>query len=238
MSASFNIYLDESCHLEHDHSSVMVLGAVWCLTDKYREVTNRIGEIRAAHGLSPTFEIKWTKVSKSKLGFYMALVNYFLDDDDLNFRGIIIGDKSALKHEAQDQTHDDWYYKMCFQLLEVIIEPTECYSIYMDMKDTRGEQKRANLEGILRNANLDGDGQVIRRVQQIRSHESSLMQLTDLLVGAVTYANRGLTGNEGKMALVRRLREQTQLSLLRSTWLRARKVNLSLWKPRKDTRND
>jgi hypothetical protein len=106
------------------------------------------------------------------------------------------------------------------------------------MKDTRGEQKRANLEGILRNANLDGDGQVIRRVQQIRSHESSLMQLTDLLVGAVTYANRGLTGNEGKMALVRRLREQTQLSLLRSTWLRARKVNLSLWKPRKDTRND
>jgi hypothetical protein len=214
MSESFNIYLDESCHLEHDHCPVMVLGAVWCLADKYREVTDRIGEIRA------------------------ALVDYFLDDDDLNFRGIIIGDKSALKHEAQDQTHDDWYYKMCFQLLEVIIEPTECYSIYMDMKDTRGEQKRANLEGILRNANLDGDGQVIRRVQQIRSHESSLMQLTDLLVGAVTYANRGLTGNEGKMALVRRLREQTQLSLLRSTWLRARKVNLSLWKPRKDTRND
>lgn len=29
MSTGFNIYCDESCHLENDHQRVMVLGAVW-----------------------------------------------------------------------------------------------------------------------------------------------------------------------------------------------------------------
>lgn len=234
VSENYNIYLDESCHLEHDQSKVMVLGAVWCLTEKYREVAGRIRDIRETHGLSPKFEIKWKKVSLAKLAFYRAIVDYFLDDDDLHFRGVIISDKSELNHSAHNQTHDDWYYKMCFQLLEPIIDPSQHYSIYLDQKDTRGEQKRRNLEAALRNANYDGDGQIIRRIQQIRSHESVLVQLADLLIGVVTYANRGLSGNAGKCALVQRVRERTQLSLTKSTWLRAPKFNLTCWQPRKD----
>ena len=27
----YNIYCDESCHLQNDNSNVMVLGAVWCI---------------------------------------------------------------------------------------------------------------------------------------------------------------------------------------------------------------
>ena len=30
MPQVFNIYCDESCHLEHDRQQVMVLGAIWC----------------------------------------------------------------------------------------------------------------------------------------------------------------------------------------------------------------
>jgi len=30
MSQVFNVYCDESCHLENDHQTAMVLGAVWC----------------------------------------------------------------------------------------------------------------------------------------------------------------------------------------------------------------
>ena len=26
----YNVYCDESCHLEHDNSNVMVIGAVYC----------------------------------------------------------------------------------------------------------------------------------------------------------------------------------------------------------------
>src|ERR1700722_11096356 len=31
MSEIINVYCDESCHLEHDQSNFMVLGAIWCL---------------------------------------------------------------------------------------------------------------------------------------------------------------------------------------------------------------
>ena len=30
MAEVFNVYCDESCHLEHDNIPTMVIGAVWC----------------------------------------------------------------------------------------------------------------------------------------------------------------------------------------------------------------
>ncbi|MCL0066152.1 DUF3800 domain-containing protein, partial [Dehalococcoidia bacterium] len=30
MTPTYNIYCDESYHLEHDHQEIMVLGALWC----------------------------------------------------------------------------------------------------------------------------------------------------------------------------------------------------------------
>ena len=30
LSEHYNVYCDESCHLENDHQKVMTLGAVWC----------------------------------------------------------------------------------------------------------------------------------------------------------------------------------------------------------------
>ena len=233
MAESFNIYLDESCHLENDGISVMTLGVVWCPSDKTRDVAVRIRDIQRQHGLAEDFEIKWTKVSPAQLPFYRTVIDYFLDDDDLHFRSVVIPDKTKLNHTAFNQTHDDWYYKMCFTLLEPIIDPTQHYAIYLDIKDTRSERKRCKLEQVLRNANYDGDGDIIRRVQQIRSHESELMQLADLLIGAVAYANRELHTSNAKLALVERIRERTHLSLMRSTWLREPKFNILKWQSRK-----
>ena len=34
----YNVYCDETCHLEHDNSNVMVLGAVWCPQSKLKEI--------------------------------------------------------------------------------------------------------------------------------------------------------------------------------------------------------
>ncbi len=85
MTQVINIYCDESCHLENDHQPAMTLGAVWCPLDKTREIALRIREIKVEHGLLPDFEIKWTKVSQAKLSFYLALIDYFFDDDDLHF---------------------------------------------------------------------------------------------------------------------------------------------------------
>jgi hypothetical protein len=90
MSTSYNIYCDESCHLEHDGQKAMVLGAVWCPVDSTREATLRLREIKAKHQVAATFEVKWTKVSPSKVSLYLDLIDYFFDNDDLHFRALII----------------------------------------------------------------------------------------------------------------------------------------------------
>ena len=229
MSQIYNVYCDESCHLEHDGVPVMVLGGVWCLRDKAREAHERLREIKARHGLAHDFEVKWAKVSHSKVSFYRDVVDYFFDDDDLRFRALIVPNKALLNHTAHSQTHDEWYYKMYFMMLKGVLSPEDSFRIYLDIKDTRGGDKVRKLHEVLCNSMYDFDAKIVETIQILRSHEVELMQLADLLIGAVCYVNRGLNENVGKLAVADRIRERSRLSLNRSTLLRARKVNLFKW---------
>ena len=226
---TFNVYCDESCHLERDHQQAMVLGAVWCRLEKTREIAVRLREIKKSHGLSADFEIKWTKVSPGRLSFYLHALDYFFDDDDLHFRALVVPDKGHLRHEAFGQTHDDWYYKMYFDMLKVILSPHARYRIYLDIKDTRSGSKITRLHEVLCNNMYDFSREIIQRVQTVQSHEVELLQLADLLIGTISYANRGLSGSLAKLALVERMKERSGYSLTRTTLLREDKVNLFSW---------
>jgi hypothetical protein len=229
MTQTYNIYCDESCHLEHDQQQVMVLGAVWCPIEKTREIAVRIREIKARHVLPGGFEIKWVKVSPAKVQLYLDVMDYFFDDDDLHFRTLIVADKSKLRHDDFQQSHDDWYYKMYFDMLKVILGPGDRYRIYVDIKDTRGAAKVDKLHEVLSNNMYDFSREIIEWVQIARSHEVEQLQLADLLIGAVAYANRGLTGSPAKLALVDRMRERSGYKLTQTTLLRENKVNLFRW---------
>jgi len=230
MSEIFNIYCDESCHLENDQQKAMVLGAVWCPLDKRREIAVRLREFKQKHHISASFEVKWTKVSPAKKNFYLDLIDYFFDDDDLRFRALIVPDKSKLQHVAfPGQDHDIWYYKMYFDMLKVILRPDSHYRIYMDIKDTRGAEKVAKLREVLCNSMYDFSRQVIERLQLVRSHEIEQLQLADLLIGAIGYLNRGLESNAGKMAVIRRMQKRSGYTLTKSTLLREEKINLFRW---------
>jgi hypothetical protein len=229
MSQIYNIYCDESGHMENDTVKVMVLGAVWCPLEKTREISIRFREIKARHGLAHDFEIKWTKVSPAKVAFYLDVMDYFFDDDDLHFRALIVPEKSKLRHEAFGQSHDDWYYKMYFEMLKVILSPTAQCRIYLDIKDTRSAAKIAKLHEVLCNKFYDFSRAIVERVQTVRSHEIEILQLADLLIGAIAYINKGLSGNAGKEALVARMKERSHYALTLTTLLREDKVNLFRW---------
>lgn len=229
MSQIYNIYCDESCHLEKDKQKAMVLGAVWCPIEKIKEISKRIKEIKERHGLKRNFEIKWTKISPAKTAFYADIVDYFFDNDDLHFRCLVVVDKSKVNHCDFGQTHDEWYYKMYFDLLKVILEPTEKYNIYLDIKDTRSADKLKRLKEILCNNMYDFKREIIDNVQNIRSHESELMQLNDLLLGAASYLNRGIFTSEAKKTLIKRMQERSGYSLQKSTLIGEQKVNIFIW---------
>ncbi len=228
----YNVYCDESGHLEHDHLSVMVLGAVWCPLEKAAEIAGRLREIKIKHGLPTSFEVKWVKVSPGKLSFYTDVLDYFFDDDDLHFRALVVPDKSELRHADFGHDHDTWYYKMYFDMLKVLFSPTAEYRTYLDIKDTCSAHKVARLHDVLSNNMYDLRRQIIARVQSVRSYEVEQLQLADLLIGVVAYANRDQWGSLAKLALVERMRERSGYSLTQTTRPREDKVNLFRWRPR------
>lgn len=231
MSEIFNIYCDESCHLEHDRQSAMVLGAVWCPESQRASVARAIRELKVQHGLASSFEIKWTKVSPAKLDFYLTLIDLFFSDPRLHFRGIVIPDKSKLDHSMFNQSHDDFYYKMYFQLLKVIFESGNRYRIYLDIKDTRSQQKVTKLHDYLANAQYDFNKEMVEWIQQVHSHEIEQLQLADVLIGALGYLHRGLQTSPAKQALIERIKAKSGFSLCRSTLPSEKKFNVFVWTP-------
>ena len=232
----YNIYCDETCHLEHDNINIMVLGAVSCPQDKLKEVNNRIKHIKKKNGINFSTELKWTKVSPAKVDVYCDLINYFFDDDDLHFRALLIPDKSKLQHEAFGQTHDEWYYKMYFDMLKAIFNPRDKYEIYIDIKDNHSYEKAQKLRNVCSNSLYDFSHSIIKRLQPIRSEEVQIMQIVDILIGATGYENRmfdpSFIKSSAKQEIVRLIKERSGYTMKKTTLLRENKYNLLVWEAR------
>lgn len=100
---NYNIYCDESCHLENDHQKAMVLGAAWCPVGKTREIAIRLREIKQKHGLAQNFEIKWTKISPAKKEFYL---------DFLDSKPVFQGRRLGLKRHPLSQGKEATFWHM------------------------------------------------------------------------------------------------------------------------------
>ena len=226
-----NIYCDESCHLEYDGQRAMVFGSIRYPKQKVQELSKYIRELKKKHFIYPFAETKWKTVSKSKEDFYLELLDLFLNTDDLKFRAVVFQNKDLhkLEHNIHNQTYEDWYYKMFYVTLEKIIDKDNFYNIYLDRKNINSSQKIHTLENYL------SKRAKILKIQEVLSHQSELIQITDFLTGIISYANRDAIklpdANKTKVKLVETLKSKTNLSLITSTPLSADKVNIFIWEP-------
>lgn len=231
-----NIYCDESCHLPNDNSDVMVLGAITCLKSDKQKIFNDIRDIKTKYNLSTWNEIKWTKVSLSKIDMYKELIDYFFENDSLSFRGLVAKNKSKLDHDKyNDGDYNSWYYKMYFILLNQLIEYDSFYNIFIDIKDTNGGPRVKKLRSVLCNNIYDSKQEVIKGIYQINSRESEILQLTDLIIGCLSYVHRGLydeNSKSGKNILINYIIEKGNLDLYNKTARCEYKFNLFIWNPK------
>lgn len=234
MSDQIHIYCDESCHLEHDHQPAMVLGAISCPANRRQRLGRAIKALKARHGIPATREIKWTQVAPSTLAFYQDLVSLFFDDPSLGFRGVVVPDKQVLDHDRFDQDHDDFYYKMWWQLLTRLIDDQHSFRVFVDIKDTHSNTKLGKLQEVLCNAHYDFNNDRIQSIEAVRSHDVPLVQVADVLTGLLSHHFRGIEGSQAKQALIQHLRECSGLELERSTPPGARKFNLFIWRAREE----
>lgn len=216
MSKTFNIYCDESCHIENDHKKFMFLGSVSSAYNQVKLHTDNINELKKKHNFYA--EIKWSKVSKSKLRFYLDLVDYFFATD-LQFRTVGI-EKTKINNEAFNQDYDDFYYKMYYYLLNHNLSSLYKYNVYLDIKDTLSAYKVNKLKDIL-NTKFG----VFRNVQNIRSHESIIMQMADFLMGAISYLhNDEQKQNKAKVQIIRKIQQHCNEDLSKTNY--SKKMNL------------
>jgi hypothetical protein len=155
-------------------------------------------------------------------------LDYFFDFDDLHFRALIVS--KNIRPEFDGQTYEDWYYNMYFDMLTAILNPKSRYRIYLDIKDTTGVAKMTKLRTTFISSFYDFSQRIIERLQQVRSYEVEILQLADLLIGAVSAVNRGLIESQAKQTFITRMRQRSGYNLTKSTLYLESKVNLLCWK--------
>ncbi|ADE14214.1 conserved hypothetical protein [Nitrosococcus halophilus Nc 4] len=231
MNGLIHLYCDESCHLEKDRQNAMALGAVSCPADVRKRVERAIKSLKKAYGIPTSREIKWAQISPSNLAFYRKLIDLFFDESRLGFRGVVVPDKNTLEHARFDQSHDDFYYKMWWLLLTRMIDDEHGFRIFVDIKDTHSAVKLTKLHEVLCNAHYDFDNSRIKNIEAVHSHDVVLVQMADVLAGALSHLFRRIDGSKAKQALIAHVQTRSGLTLAKSTPPAVRKFNLFIWQP-------
>ena len=222
----YNVYCDESCHLKSNNSKYMLIGAVYCPKFKVKKINEYIEHLKENYNLS-------NKIDKKTEKLYLDIIAYFFNNDDLKFRVIVI-DKTKLNHEKYNQTENDFYHKSYYEMLKYIITPGNSYNIYPDIKDTNSYYYHQIMLDYLRFKMSDTNKKTIKKVQPIRSYEAPILQINDILIGALSYYYRGLSENRIKLTIVNEINKFYQNSFDVSSYYNNTKFNIFIWRSRDD----
>lgn len=179
----FDVYCDES-HPDlfastHPPAKYIVIGSLWLPTESRGALKTAIHSLRNKHKIGGEF--KWQKVSPSRLAFYRELVQWFVSMGDvLRFRCIAVEQQKVNMLKFHENDQELGFYKFYYQLLHQWIFDFNEYFIFCDHKQNRTKTRLEDLRRCLTYTNLSS---VISTVQSLRSEESVLIQLTDVLTG-------------------------------------------------------
>lgn len=200
----------------------LLIGSLWLKHEDRDQYKMAIHQLKDRHKIGGEF--KWNKVSPSKLSFYQDLLHWFVaQEDNLRFRCIAIDSTQVnlLKYHQNDQ--ELGFYKFYYQVIHHWIHDCNEYQIFCDFKMNRRRDRLHVLKRCLDNANLSA---TIIAAQAVRSEESVLIQLSDLLVGiAAAKLNKKMTAGSAKAHLVKLL-EQLLDRAITPTSLCEKKYNL------------
>jgi hypothetical protein len=109
---------------------------------------------------------------------------------------------------------------MYYYLLNHNLNSLYSYNVYLDIKDTLSAYKVNKLKDVL-NAKFG----VFRNVQNIRSNESIIMQVTDFMMGAISYLhNEEDKKNIAKIQIIDKIKHHCNDALLKTNY--SDKLNL------------
>jgi len=192
-----SIYCDESRHEGQSSQRYMVIGGLWLPRDRRQELLAALHAVQRQYRIAG--ELKWRKVSRSRLAGYQALFDFLASRDDVHFRCIVV-DKTKVdldKYFQNDRQLGFWvFYWHC---LKQWMGNANTYYVSIDFKPESLLSGPRRLRQVLEN-------ECIRRcwlksLECVDSRENLFCQVADVLIGAVGYEHNGLAGSPAKQAL-------------------------------------
>jgi hypothetical protein len=229
-----HIYCDES---RQTADRYMVIGGL--IIDRAHEV--RWAELMARYRdeYNMHAELKWSKVSRQKLPEYKALIDLFCRvNRAVHFKAIVVDTHEIDNRRYNKNDAELGFYKLMYQFLlhsfGSYLHPADRCLVFVDQRTT-SRYKLSTLCAILNNGLCKKYPRLerpVRNIQALDSKSSDLIQLADVLMGAIGYemngANLRVGAKEAKVLLARYIAECLGLPHLQTQTARGR-LEFSIW---------
>lgn len=187
-------------------STFMVIGALKIAAAAREKIKQEIKILANSHDCHG--EVKWGRISRAKQDFYKDLIQVFISEDLMKFRCIVVDASKVNMRLYHDDDPELAFYKFYYQVFNHQLLPSNTYKFFFDEKTTHDTTRLRELRRILGIVS----GEIISGIYPLKSNQSVLIQMTDLLTGCVqarfNTINKGLPLSQPKREVLFHLEEQ------------------------------
>lgn len=223
----YNIYCDESSTTAKRY---MLIGGLWVPWYAERPIRVALQNVREEYALGS--EMKWIKVSQSKLSAYKEFVDTFICAPGVSFKCIVLDTRVIDYKRYHNNDKDLGFYKFYYLVISRNLKPWHLYWLYPDNRTAR----RANSLQILRGAvngyclSRGAHQNVLQAIEPRDSKQDDLLQVADIVLGAVACEWNKDTTNSAKLELAEYIKLRTKAVSL-ATGQSNGKLNIWAWNP-------
>ncbi len=191
---NYHIYCDES---RQTKDRFMVIGGIIIAEENVGLFNQTMENFREEENMRA--ELKWSKVTNQKLSKYLRFVDYFFalnNTDKLNFHATIIDNHRMNYKKFSKGDRESGFYKLYYELLLQSFgrhaDANTQFLIYFDYRPSTYSLTtlKANLNrGIRKRWYLNTD--VVRLIEPRRAKAINLIQMTDIMLGAIGFQKNG-----------------------------------------------